>query len=82
MKDLIDKLEEKGLKMVFGLEAQGHLPTIKRILDKWNEPMIENQVDMTYSKCVWDEIGREIGWCPFTASLSYFQYIANKQKAS
>ena len=77
MKDLIDAMSEKGVKVVFGLEAQGHMPTIKRILDKWNEPIIENQVDMTFSKCVWEEIGKAIGWCPFTAALSYFQ-IKNK----
>lgn len=33
---------------------------------------------MTYNKYVWEEIGREIGWCPFTATLSYFQ-SKNKQ---
>ncbi|CAM1357638.1 hypothetical protein [Tenacibaculum halocynthiae] len=75
MKDLVKAME---VKVVFGLEAQGHLPTIKKILDKWNEPRIENQVDMTYCKHVWEEIGKEIGWCPFTAALSYFQ-IKNKQ---
>lgn len=78
MKDLVNAMSNKGVKVVFGLEAQGHLPTIKRILDKWNEPTIENQVDMTYSKHVWEEIGKEIGWCPFTAALSYFE-ILNKQ---
>lgn len=78
LKDLADKLDKKGMKMVFGLEAQGHIPTIEKILSKWNEPIIENQSDMTYAKCVWEEIGREIGWCPFTAALSYFE-MKNKQ---
>jgi hypothetical protein len=74
-----EHLEKKGLKVAFGLEAQGHLPTIKRILDRWNEPTFEGHVDMTYSECVWREIGNEIGWSPFTAALSYFKYL-NKKK--
>ena len=81
MSDLLDelseKLEAKGLKPVFGLEAQGHLPTIEKILEKWNNHEYPD-LDMVYSKCVWEEIGKEIGWCPFTAALSYFK-IKNKQ---
>jgi hypothetical protein len=30
---------------------------------------------MTYSKHVWDGIGKIIGWCPFTAALSYFEWL-------
>lgn len=74
IKYLADKIEEKGMKVLFGLEAQGHIPTIEKILDRWNNNDDGIEVDMTYAKCVWDEIGKEIGWCPFTAALSYFEY--------
>lgn len=77
---LINDIDNSGVKIVFGLEAQGHIPTIEKMLLYWNEPRIEGQVDMTYEKCVWEQIGRKIGWCPFTASLSYFQYLNNKKK--
>lgn len=40
MKDLTKIMENKDVKAVLGLEVQGHIPTIKRILDKWNEPVI------------------------------------------
>jgi ABC-type Zn uptake system ZnuABC Zn-binding protein ZnuA len=32
---LIDKMEEKNMKIVFGLEAQGHIPTIEKILNEF-----------------------------------------------
>ena len=40
----------------FGLKAQGHLPTIEKMLK-------ENKS--------WEEIGKEIGWCPKTAKKFY-----------
>lgn len=43
-------------KFYFGLKAQGHLPTIKKMLK-------ENKS--------WEEIGKEIGWCPKTAEKFY-----------
>lgn len=84
-KDLIgylsNRLKEKNMKIVFGLEAQGHIPTIEKILKKWNTPRpgIE-PVDMTYDRYVWEEIGREIGWEPFGASLAYFELLNKKSK--
>lgn len=41
---------------VFGLKAQGHIPTIERLLDEGVN---------------WEEIGRAIGWCPRTAREHY-----------
>lgn len=48
------RLEDKigDAKVVFGLEAQGHLPTIQRMLDEGSS---------------WDAIGRAINWDPATA---------------
>ena len=74
-KDLFESAEKKGLKVVFGLEAQGHIPTIEAELKKWNE----YGTDMTYCKDVWNGIGKKIGWCSFTAALSYFEYLNKKQ---
>ena len=72
-------MKGKELKIVFGLEKQGHIPVIQEILAKWNAPCdVVGKVDMTYSKCVWEEIGDKIGWCPFTAALSYFRYLNKK----
>lgn len=42
--------------VVFGLKAQGHLPTIGRMLGQGK---------------TWEEIGKAIGWCPDTAKEHY-----------
>lgn len=68
----------KEVKIVFGLEAQGHIKTIEEILSKWNDN--EYNQDMTFTKCVWDEIGKKIGWCSFTAALNYFEYLNKKRQ--
>ncbi len=77
--NIFENAENKNLKIVFGLEAQGHIPTIQAELKKWNEN--EYETDMTYNKHVWEKIGKIIGWCPFTASLAYFEWLdKNKNK--
>jgi hypothetical protein len=43
---------------VFGLKAQGHIPTIQRMLTEGK---------------TWEEIGREIGWDPGTAEKFYMR---------
>lgn len=80
MEELFEQAEKKGIKVVFGLEAQGHIPTIQAELKRWNDSYKEQfpneePLDMTYSKHVWDGIGKIIGWCPFTAALSYFEWL-------
>lgn len=85
MKELIEQIEKKGLKVCFGLEAQGHIPTIEAIINRWNDKKQfpnEEPINMMYSKHVWEEIGKKIGWCPFTASLYYFDYLNDKAKES
>lgn len=67
-----------GIKIAFGLVNQGHIPTIEAELKKWNS--LEGSYDMTYSKDVWDSIGKKIGWCGFTAALDYFEYLSESKK--
>lgn len=77
IKSLAEAIEKKGAKVQFGLKQQGHIDTIERILNKWNDfpEGCEYKSNMIYSKHVWEEIGREIGWCPLTAALHYFSYL-------
>ena len=46
--------------ILFGLKAQGHIPTIERMLE---------------NGATWKEIGKKIGWCPETAKEDYESYI-------
>jgi len=58
MNDIEDVL--RNAKVVFGLEKQGHIPTISRLLAEGKK---------------WDEIGEVIGWCSITAREHYEQYL-------
>jgi len=49
----------------FGLVAQGHIPTVERMLAE---------------DASWDDIGKEIGWCPKTAEKHYGWYLENKNE--
>ena len=85
MEDIFKKAEERGLKVVFGLEAQGHIQTIESEIKRWNDDYKkqfpnEKPLNMMYSKHVWESIGKIIGWCPFTASLHYFQWLNNPKE--
>lgn len=84
MEDLFKQADKMGLKIAFGLEAQGHIPVIQAIIKKENDHFTENfpdekPLDFTYEKRVWEKIGKQIGWEPFTASLEYFRWL-EKQK--
>jgi len=83
--NLADAVNKAGVKIAFGLEAQGHIPTIEAIIERWNNVKIDTypdeKVNMIYSKHVWEEIGRTIGWDSFTACLYYFEYLENKNKS-
>lgn len=77
--------EKKDLKIVFGLEAQGHIPTIQTEINRWNKSFQSDypehkDINMMYSKHVWDGIGKIIGWCPFTAALNYFEWLSKNEK--
>lgn len=79
MEELFKNLDNKDFKVSFGLEAQGHIPTIQAELKRWNESYAEQfpdePLDMIYSKHVWQDIGKIIGWCPFTAALDYLKWL-------
>jgi len=66
---LADAIEKKGAKIKFGLEQQGHIQTIEKML---------NEFGSAKSEYIWEKIGKEIGWCPRTASLYYLEYLRNK----
>ena len=52
-------LKECGVRIKFGLRAQGHIPTIERMLGEGKS---------------WDEIGSAIGWHSQTAKEWYEKY--------
>lgn len=60
IQDLCDLLRECGAVPRIGLEAQGHIPTVERMLAGGK---------------TWDEIGKAIGWHGPTAQDWYRAYL-------
>ena len=61
--DLAKLIDEAGLTVKFGLKAQGHLPTIRAMLNGGDN---------------WAAIGKAIGWCPKTAQEHWERYYAEE----
>jgi len=61
LEQLGDILGEAGVTVTFGLSAQGHVPTIERMLADGEG---------------WPAIGRAIGWCPDTAKRHWQWHTA------
>ena len=56
-----NKMDElMNVPVRFGLAQQGHITTIERMLAEGK---------------TWEDIGREIGWCPKTAEDHYEWYL-------
>lgn len=51
--------------VLFGLEAQGHIPMIEKMLKEG---------------ATWEEIGKEIGWQSTSAEEDYERYVEARSK--
>lgn len=71
LKMLDNAIEAKGLTVQFGLEQQGHIPTIEKMLDEFGSAR---------SEYVWQRIGQAIGWDYKTAAFWYIEYLRNINK--
>ena len=62
--EFIDEFNKSITKVTFGLQPS-HIRIIEKHLAKFPRAI--------YSTHVWQDIGKEIGWCPLTAALYYFE---------
>jgi hypothetical protein len=62
-KELVQLLKEANTPIKFGLRAQGHIPTIERMLASGSS---------------WEAIGKAIGWDPQAAKEWYYRTEAKK----
>lgn len=67
MEYLAKKIDEAGMTVKFGLEQQGHISTIEKILD-----------DLGSCDYSWSKIAKEIGWETNAARDSYINYLRKK----
>lgn len=70
MDELIDKLEEGNYRVTFGLQSK-HIEIIEKRISVFEHAI--------YNSTIWKDIGKEIGWCPLTAALHYFEYLEEKR---
>jgi len=82
IEDLAKSIDESGLKVTFGLQPK-HLEVISETLKKWNTPIdIDGKSEtpnMLYSQHFWNDCAKQIGWCPFTLSLYYFNWVQSQK---
>lgn len=80
--NLCDAIEKSDVKVTFGLHPK-HLEKIETELKRWDEMIKEGGYLKTgwrkYDKFFWDKLGKEVGWCPITLALYYFEYLDNLQ---
>lgn len=64
------------MKITFGLQKK-HIEHIEAEFQRWKDMPSENRhkYDPKYKLYVWEKLGKELGWCPFTLALYYFQYL-------
>ena len=76
-------METGEIKMTFGIQPE-HIQVIESIRERYNNINLpgvpkERQPDMIFSEALWKEVGRQVGWDPFTICLCYFRHL-NKTK--
>jgi hypothetical protein len=82
MNEFIDKLQEKGVKITFGLQPN-HIKRIEQEIARWND--IRNSEDtlpdgwVKYTEHFWDKLGKEFSWHPLTLALYYFQHLEDSK---
>lgn len=84
LEELTDAMNKKNIKVTFGLKPH-HIETIENEIHRWdNMPPLKSfpdtKVNHLYSKHIWDDLWRKLGWCPFTLALYYFEYLEDKSK--
>lgn len=82
--ELIDDFASKlsNPEITFGLQAHD-IDRIEKELQRWKDmpPTLDgDRVDPKYIKYVWEKLGKELGWCPFTLALYYFEYLEDRTK--
>lgn len=83
MDELEDAIEKANVKVTFGLQPY-HIEAIEKELQRWRDmpPLAsfpDHKVNPLYIKYVWEKLGKDLGWCPFTLCLYYFEYLEDQK---
>jgi hypothetical protein len=72
--NLSEALEKSSAKITFGLQPH-QIETIEKELDHFGN----REIDAKYVKYIWEKLGQELAWCPFTLALYYFEYLEQQR---
>jgi len=79
---LCDAIEKSDVKVTFGLQPK-HIEKIETELKRWDEMIKEGDCLKIgwrkYDRLFWEKMGKEVGWCPITLALYYFEYLEDKR---
>ncbi len=73
---LAEALKNSKAKITFGLQPH-HIKAIEKELERFGN----REIDAKYVKYVWEKLGKELAWEPFTLALYYFEYLEEKNKS-
>jgi len=66
-----------NVELRFGLRTY-QIDRIEAELQRWKDMPPTNDGDKAnpkYIKYVWEKLGKELAWCPFTLALYYFEHL-------
>jgi hypothetical protein len=70
MDKLIEELNNSKAKITFGLTPH-NIEVIEKELERFGG----RDFDAKYNRYIWDKLGKELSWEPFTLCLYYFEYL-------
>jgi len=74
---LINAIAKADCKITFGLQPS-HTKHIETEMQRWRDmpPTSDGgKANPRYIRYVWEKLGKELGWCPFTLALYYFKHL-------
>lgn len=76
IQSLVDKLEAQNMKITFGLEQQGHIDTIEKMIDEYST----ERGGLSSSVHLWTKIANKIGWDCKIAMAHYIHYLRTQKQ--
>lgn len=71
---LAEDIEKAGLKVRFGLQPD-HIKVIEDELSRYGGG---DKAEGKFSKYIWEKLGHELSWEPFTLALYYHRYLSKQ----
>jgi len=81
---LSEVISKAHCKITFGLQPS-HTKHIETELQRWRDIPVTSdggKANPKYIRYVWEKLGKELLWCPFTLALYYFEQLEDQSRPS